>query len=254
SGGQRQRVAIARGLVRGPRIALADEPTAALDKHAGREVVDLLHTLAQERSCAILLVTHDSRIIDVADRILTLEDGRLTAGSSGLATHTEYVLSALQRRGDLQRQAASLPTPDFLGLVEGFSSEVTQLARTLDTARNEVLGILVDDTVETIARKLRQIFHVERTSVYLVDRHDRVLRSKSAFHDGAGGIEVAIPIGAGPAGRAAELRQTINVQASAGGDSIEDIGAPPNFHAEAAVAAPVRTVDGQVVAVAELIN
>jgi putative ABC transport system ATP-binding protein len=75
SGGQRQRVAIARALVREPSIILADEPTAALDSHSGRETVDLLQKLAREQHYAILLVTHDNRILDIADRILTLEDG-----------------------------------------------------------------------------------------------------------------------------------------------------------------------------------
>ncbi|HBA84789.1 MAG TPA: hypothetical protein DCZ95_11905 [Verrucomicrobia bacterium] len=75
SGGQRQRVAIARALVRDPAIILADEPTAALDSHSGREIVELLQKLAREQHYAILLVTHDNRILDIADRILTLEDG-----------------------------------------------------------------------------------------------------------------------------------------------------------------------------------
>ena len=67
SGGQRQRVAIARALVREPRLVLADEPTASLDSGSGREVVDLLLRLAQRQGCAILLVTHDDRILDIAD-------------------------------------------------------------------------------------------------------------------------------------------------------------------------------------------
>lgn len=75
SGGQRQRVAIARALVREPRLVLADEPTASLDSGSGREVVDLLLRLAQRQGCAILLVTHDDRILDIADRIIHLEDG-----------------------------------------------------------------------------------------------------------------------------------------------------------------------------------
>ncbi len=75
SGGQKQRVAIARALVRSPQVVLADEPTAALDRHSGREVVTLLQHLAQQMRCTVLLVTHDSRILDIADRILTLEDG-----------------------------------------------------------------------------------------------------------------------------------------------------------------------------------
>ncbi len=77
SGGQKQRVAIARALVSRPKIVLADEPTAALDKKSGRDVVDIMHNLAKEQGCTILLVTHDNRILDIADRIIYMEDGRL---------------------------------------------------------------------------------------------------------------------------------------------------------------------------------
>jgi putative ABC transport system ATP-binding protein len=77
SGGQKQRVAIARALVSHPQLVLADEPTAALDSKSGRDVVTLMQTLAKEQGCTILLVTHDNRILDVADRIVHLEDGML---------------------------------------------------------------------------------------------------------------------------------------------------------------------------------
>ncbi|MEB3884947.1 DevA family ABC transporter ATP-binding protein [Lyngbya sp. CCY1209] len=77
SGGQKQRVAIARALVSHPPIVLADEPTAALDSKSGREVVNLMQKLAKEQGCTILLVTHDNRILDIADRIVSMEDGRL---------------------------------------------------------------------------------------------------------------------------------------------------------------------------------
>lgn len=77
SGGQKQRVAIARALVSRPKIVLADEPTAALDKKSGRDVVDIMQRLAKEQGCTILLVTHDNRILDIADRIIHMEDGRL---------------------------------------------------------------------------------------------------------------------------------------------------------------------------------
>jgi putative ABC transport system ATP-binding protein len=79
SGGQKQRVAIARALVSNPKLVLADEPTAALDKKSGRDVVDLMHDLAKSRGSAILLVTHDNRILDIADRIIHMEDGRLSS-------------------------------------------------------------------------------------------------------------------------------------------------------------------------------
>ncbi|MGZ8161599.1 MAG: ATP-binding cassette domain-containing protein [Methylobacter sp.] len=75
SGGQRQRVSIARALVGNPKIILADEPTASLDKQSGQEAVSILKTLARDSGTTILLVTHDYRILDIADRIVELEDG-----------------------------------------------------------------------------------------------------------------------------------------------------------------------------------
>jgi putative ABC transport system ATP-binding protein len=77
SGGQKQRVAIARALVGHPKLVLADEPTAALDSKSGRDVVELMQRLAKEQGCSILIVTHDNRILDIADRTIHMEDGRI---------------------------------------------------------------------------------------------------------------------------------------------------------------------------------
>ena len=77
SGGQKQRVAIARALAASPQLLLADEPTAALDKNSGRDVVDLFRNLAREHGTAIVMVTHDNKILDIADRIVKLEQGSL---------------------------------------------------------------------------------------------------------------------------------------------------------------------------------
>ncbi|MEO1179639.1 MAG: ATP-binding cassette domain-containing protein, partial [Cyanobacteria bacterium J06636_28] len=77
SGGQKQRVAISRALVSHPKLVLADEPTSSLDSQAGRDVVNIMQRLAREDGCTVLLVTHDNRILDIADRILHMEDGRL---------------------------------------------------------------------------------------------------------------------------------------------------------------------------------
>ncbi|NEQ46977.1 MAG: ATP-binding cassette domain-containing protein [Leptolyngbya sp. SIOISBB] len=89
SGGQKQRVAIARALVSHPKIVLADEPTAALDRKSGRDVVDIMHDLAKQQGCTILLVTHDNRILDIADRIVYMEDGRLSKPPE-MATAAHY--------------------------------------------------------------------------------------------------------------------------------------------------------------------
>jgi putative ABC transport system ATP-binding protein len=78
SGGQRQRVAVARALVRRPRIILADEPTASLDGVTGREILELLQGLAREQDCALVVIAHDQRVLNIADRVLHLEDGVLS--------------------------------------------------------------------------------------------------------------------------------------------------------------------------------
>ncbi len=80
SGGQKQRAAVARALVGRPDLLLADEPTAALDSKTGRDVIELMQRLAADRGMTVLMVTHDNRILDIADRIVEMEDGRILPG------------------------------------------------------------------------------------------------------------------------------------------------------------------------------
>jgi putative ABC transport system ATP-binding protein len=77
SGGQQQRVAIARALVHDPKLIVCDEPTAALDASSGRRVMDLLGEVAIQPDRAVIIVTHDNRVFDLADRIIEMEDGRI---------------------------------------------------------------------------------------------------------------------------------------------------------------------------------
>ncbi len=84
SGGQKQRVAVARALVGNPEIVFADEPTAALDKESGLQVVSMLKRLGRERGTTTLMVTHDNRILNMADRIITMEDGRVVEDTTGV--------------------------------------------------------------------------------------------------------------------------------------------------------------------------
>lgn len=77
SGGQQQRVAVARAIANRPKIILADEPTAALDSHRGRQVMELFAKVAHEQGTAVIVVTHDHRALDVFDRLFEMEDGRL---------------------------------------------------------------------------------------------------------------------------------------------------------------------------------
>ncbi len=87
SGGQQQRVAIARALVHEPRLVVCDEPTAALDAKSGRRVMDLLREVALAPERTVIIVTHDNRIFDLADRILVMEDGRITHDGKEMPDH-----------------------------------------------------------------------------------------------------------------------------------------------------------------------
>ena len=100
SGGQKQRVAIARGLAHSPKLILADEPTAALDKKSGREVVTIFQEMARQHGCAILMVTHDNRILDVADRIVNMVDGYIR---SDVLVKESSVLCEFLKRCDVFR-------------------------------------------------------------------------------------------------------------------------------------------------------
>lgn len=88
SGGQQQRVAIARALVHSPRLLVCDEPTAALDAHAGRTVMELLKQVAVQAGRSVIVVTHDSRVLDYGDRIVEMADGRIVRVSKSHSPET----------------------------------------------------------------------------------------------------------------------------------------------------------------------
>jgi putative ABC transport system ATP-binding protein len=92
SGGQKQRVAIARALAGDPGIILADEPTAALDSHTGRAVMERMSDLAHKRNRAVVIVTHDSRVLNFADRIVKIEDGAIATGTEAEMTPPELLI------------------------------------------------------------------------------------------------------------------------------------------------------------------
>ncbi len=104
SGGQQQRVAIARALVHEPRLVVCDEPTAALDAKSGRRVMDLLREVGVAEDRSVIIVTHDNRIFDLADRILVLEDGRITHDGTEMPSDDELADSG-QAEDNTENQA-----------------------------------------------------------------------------------------------------------------------------------------------------
>lgn len=117
SGGQKQRVGIARALANRPKMILADEPTASLDKESGRNVVNLIQALCREQGACVVMVTHDNRILDVADRILHLEDGEIQPLSTVVASSTSQMLKLLNRHD-----------PQAAHYMSAFSQALTRVA------------------------------------------------------------------------------------------------------------------------------
>lgn len=135
SGGQKQRAGIARALVTRPQIILADEPTASLDKHTGRYVVELIEDLAREDGSAVILVTHDNRILDVADRIMHLEDGHMRPLSEVVSEGTSRMLNLLEKHD-----------PDSANYLASFAFALARIAysdgEVRDSERAEMRRIL----------------------------------------------------------------------------------------------------------------
>lgn len=144
SGGQRQRVAVARALVCRPKIVFADEPTASLDRTSGREIVEILRRLARQQGAAILLVTHDNRILDIADRVLVLEDGKLSSFAQAMSADAGHLLTALASvpADNLSGLWASLSEPDFLDLLQRLRAEVEQYLNVFEFERQASAGSL----------------------------------------------------------------------------------------------------------------
>jgi len=256
--GQKQRVAIARALVGRPQIILADEPTAALDKQSGREVVELLHDLARKQGCAILMVTHDNRILDIADRMLTLEDGRLCSFTKGLASSAGYMLNSLamaHRRGDLAHHLEDLTDSQFLLVLEESTRELDELLRVVENARQQISQTTLDQILEAVTRKITRLLKADRATLFLVDSAASLLRSKVAQSDAEEPLEIVIPITQGIAGHVARTRETLNIP-----DAYQDVrfdrqtDSNTGYRTRSILCMPIYSRAGEVFAVAQLLN
>jgi putative ABC transport system ATP-binding protein len=258
SGGQKQRVAIARALVRRPRIVLADEPTASLDRKSGREVVDLMRILAKQQGAAILMVTHDNRILDIADRILTLEDGRITTFAAGLAANTGHLLTAfaqLQRKGGLVNHVTELSDKQFLEIVQQMTLEFEQFLQTLELGNRDAIEGLIDQILEAVTSKVQQMVHADIASVFVVDPAHGRLYSRIARGTDGQRIQIEFPIGAGIAGRVARTGEGMNIpDAYACPDFNPKIDRETGYRTRSILCMPVFDRKKNVIAVAQILN
>jgi putative ABC transport system ATP-binding protein len=245
-------------LAANPRLILADEPTAALDKASGREVVDLMSCLAREQNIPILIVTHDNRILDVADRILSLEEGRLSSFSQAFMTSGRNTLAALMRYGqkaDLLSQVIPLPAHDFTAVMQRLADQMENVQDVLDLLASGSLSPFLGMLLEVLGSKISQLVGAERGTVFLVDQHSGELWSLAVSVTADKPVEIRLPPGTGIAGRVAASGIPMNVP---------DTCSEPAFHAEVdhqtgfrtrnLLCVPLLGRGNQVIAVVQLLN
>ena len=252
-------MAIARALVHEPKVILADEPTAALDRKTGRDVVELLHALAKKQGCAILMVTHDNRILDIADRILSLEDGRLSDFASALTASTGRALSLfaqMQRKGELLEYITALSSGQFRAVLEGMTLELERFLRVVELGNREAVEALFDQVLEAVTLKARLVLNADRATLFLVNREQGLLTSRIA-HGGQDGksLTIRIPITAGIAGRVALTGKPVNVpDAYSHPDFNRSVDESTGYRTRSILCAPIFDRRKEVFAVAQLIN
>jgi putative ABC transport system ATP-binding protein len=265
SGGQRQRVAIARALAGEPKILLADEPTAALDKETGRGVVSLIQQLAKERGVTVLLVTHDNRVLDVADRILALEDGRLSSFMTAVTSSTRRLLHTLAediRKGELVRHVAEMSTDQYAQVLTQVTSEVQDFLDVIEMSESATFQSMLEQLLETFTSKVGQVIGADRANLYLVDEDQRELWARVAGAEGAP-FESRVPIErrrsacgcSHCAAHVAATGESINI-ADPHGDPFFDAIADSErgFHTQNLLCVPVENAQGRVFGVVELAN
>jgi putative ABC transport system ATP-binding protein len=255
SGGQRQRVAIARALVSEPAMLLADEPTASLDKKSGREVVDHMKRLAREKETTILLVTHDNRILDIADRIVHLEDGRLSTFTDAVVANHSQMMEMLadhRQKQDLDKVVEKMDEQEFRKLLQDLSDESQQFLETTAMANDVAFRSMLVQGLFAFIRKLGQLLNADRSSLFLVDGDYLELKVAEDL-DKLGRIR--IPLGSGIAGAVAQTGQAIRIDDAYSDPRFNrDVDKQTGYHTRSIISLPIKNQAGEVFAVAQLLN
>jgi putative methionine-R-sulfoxide reductase with GAF domain len=258
SGGQRQRVAIARALAGRPRLILADEPTASLDKQSGREVVDLMHDLAKKEDVTVLLVTHDNRILDIADRIVHLEDGRLSSFTEAVTANTRQMMDMLaksNRKGELQRRVSELPEDRFAALLDQVTREAEQFLQVTELSQDDAFQSMLAEALAAFTFRFGELLQVERASLFLVDGSRGELWLKVAQEEGGRPVDVRVPIDRGIAGEVARTGRSLRVDDAYAHPLFNpEVDRQTGFRTRSVLCVPVDDRAGRVFAVAQLLN
>jgi putative ABC transport system ATP-binding protein len=255
SGGQRQRVAIARALVSEPAIVMADEPTASLDKQSGREVVDRMKVLAKEHGTTILLVTHDNRILDIADRIVHLEDGRLSTFTDAVLANNQHMmkmLAANRQKQPLAEMVDGLSENQFEDLLRELTEESQRFLEATSLASNVAFRSMLEQGLFAFTRKLGGLLNAERSSLFLVEGDFLALKVAENLQELG---EIRFPVGTGIAGAVAQSGRSIRIDdAYADPRFNREVDRHSGFRTRSILCLPIKNREGKVFAVAQLLN
>jgi putative ABC transport system ATP-binding protein len=255
SGGQRQRVAIARALVSEPAIVMADEPTASLDKQSGREVVDRMKVLAKEHGTTILLVTHDNRILDIADRIVHLEDGRLSTFTDAVLANNQHMMKMLasnRQKQPLAEMVDGLNENQFEDLLRELTEESQRFLEATSLASNVAFRSMLEQGLFAFTRKLGGLLNAERSSLFLVEGDFLVLKVAENLQELG---EIRFPVGKGIAGAVAQSGRSIRIDdAYADPRFNREVDRHSGFRTRSILCLPIKNREGKVFAVAQLLN
>ena len=255
SGGQRQRVAIARALVSEPSMLLADEPTASLDKKSGRDVVERMKTLAQEKGTTILMVTHDNRILDIADRIVHLEDGRLSTFTEAVIADNRRMMQTLadnRSKQPINEIVDDLDAQGFKDLLKEITDDSQRFLEATALANDVAFSSMLSQGLFAFTRKLGQMLNADKASLFIVEGDSLVLRVAEGLKDMG---EIRIPLGSGIAGAAAQSGETIRIDdAYADSRFNPSVDKQTGYHTRSILSLPVKNQTGDVFAVAQLLN
>ena len=213
SGGQKQRVSVARALVNQPSLILADEPTAALDRSSSLEVLSMMQHLVKERGGTLLLVTHDSRVLELADTVVSLDDGRLSQAKGELLRSISSLVSSILEMDtdEIADTIRPLSTEQFSKFLDKLNNEFSQLLNTMNLLESRSLGSKLELIIQTLSLKIAQILNAQQVTFFVVDRDNQKLWSKNARGKGGELISIEIPIDAGIAGSVATTKKSVNI-------------------------------------------
>jgi len=255
SGGQRQRVAIARALVSEPTMLLADEPTASLDKQSGRDVVERMKVLAKEHGTTILLVTHDNRILDIADRIVHLEDGCLSTFTDAVIANNRHMMEMLadnRQKQPVGELVDRLDETQFRDLLQDITEESERFLETTALASNIAFKSMLEQGIFAFTRKLGVLLNAERSSLFLLEGDELLLKVSENLEEMG---EIRIPLGSGIAGAVAQSGEAIRIDdAYADPRFNREVDKRTGFHTRSILSLPVKNLGGEVFAVAQLLN